>query len=153
MRNIGQTRVEQHLRDLRGFAGTGRRDEHEPIAGTEGFKNLRMDLPDGKGSVHGHCAPTTWTFNQDGGGKAALPLGGYSQAFEATHLLDPSGSCSTLHRSAELYSAVSHPVSQSCTLPGDWKFRSVGPIRHSAEYNSAIRQIENLRYTLVPDTR
>src|SRR5437867_2783519 len=104
MRNIGQARVEQHLRDLRGFAGTGRRDEHEPIAGTEGFKNLRMDLPDGKGSVQGHCAPTTWTFNQDGGGKAALPLGGYSQAFEATHHLDPRVA---VQRSI---------VAQSCTL-------------------------------------
>src|SRR5207249_4715188 len=50
-----------------------------------------------------------------------------------------------LHRSAELYSAVS----QSCTLPGGGKLRSVGPIRRSAKYNSAIQQIENLRYTPV----
>ena len=32
---------------------------------------------------------------------------------------------------------------------GDGKLRSVGPIQRSAEYNSAIRQIENLRYTPV----
>src|SRR6185503_11525155 len=43
--------------------------------------------------------------------------------------------------SAELYSAVS----QSCTLRGAGKGRRMGPIRRPAEYNSGIRQIENLR--------
>jgi hypothetical protein len=55
----------------------------------------------------------------------------------------PLGICLAPHRSAELYSAVS----QSCTLPNVGKLRRVGPILRSAEYNSAIRQIENLRYS------
>jgi hypothetical protein len=37
-------------------------------------------------------------------------------------------------------------ASQSCTLPSVGKLRRVGPIRHSAEYNSAIRQIVRLRF-------
>src|SRR5438445_13413528 len=37
-------------------------------------------------------------------------------------------------------------VSQSCTLPNVGEPRRVGPIRRSADYKSAIRQIENLRY-------
>ena len=50
--------------------------------------------------------------------------------------------CLPSHRSAELHSAAS----QSSTLPDVGERRRVGPIQSSAEYNSAIRQIENLRY-------
>ena len=75
MRNIRQARIEQHLRHLRCFAGTGRRDEHKTIAGAECFNNLRMDLPDGKGGVHCKRAPTTWTVKQ-GRWKAALTFVG-----------------------------------------------------------------------------
>jgi len=57
--------------------------------------------------------------------------------------------CSALYRSAELDSAVS----QSCTLPGEGKLANVGSIRRCAEYNSAIRQIENLRYAPAPVAR
>ena len=46
------------------------------------------------------------------------------------------------HRSAELHSAVS----QSCTLPTAGIRRRAGPIPRSADFKSAIRQIENLRY-------
>src|SRR5213593_727323 len=45
-------------------------------------------------------------------------------------------------RSAELYSAVS----QSCTLPGVVRRQRLAHVRRPAECNSAIRQIENLRY-------
>ena len=50
--------------------------------------------------------------------------------------------CLARHCSAELYSAVS----QSCTLRVAGKARRRWSIRHLAEYNSAIQQIENLRY-------
>ena len=46
-------------------------------------------------------------------------------------------------RSAELHSAVS----QICNLRRVRKGQRVGLVRHSAESNSAIRQIENLRYS------
>jgi len=46
------------------------------------------------------------------------------------------------HRSAEFHSAVS----QSCSLPTVGKRRRVGSIARSADFKSAIRQIENLRY-------
>jgi len=41
-------------------------------------------------------------------------------------------------------------VSQNCTLPDVGGRRCVGPIQRSAEYNSAIQQIENLRYESIP---
>ena len=37
-------------------------------------------------------------------------------------------------------------VSQICNLRRVGKGQRVGPVRHAAEYNSAIKQIENLRY-------
>ena len=46
-------------------------------------------------------------------------------------------------RSAELHSAVS----QICNLRRVGRGKSVGLLRHLAECNSAIQQIENLRYS------
>src|SRR6266498_1133274 len=37
-------------------------------------------------------------------------------------------------------------MAQSCTLPDVVERSCVGPKQRSAEYNAAIRQIENLRY-------
>src|SRR5438876_992651 len=48
-------------------------------------------------------------------------------------------------RSAELHSAVS----QICNLPAARYPQRVGMFERPAEYNSAIRQIENLRYGVV----
>src|ERR1051326_8788549 len=52
-------------------------------------------------------------------------------------------------RSAELQSAVS----QICNLRRVGTGRRVARIRPSAEYNSAIRQIENLRYDVLSASR
>src|SRR5439155_13507556 len=81
------------------------------------------------------------------GGIAVVP-GETGGSDEGIALIEKRAShrCSVLHRSAELYSAVSHAVAQSCTLLGDGKLRRLGPIQRSAEYNWAIRQIENLPY-------
>ena len=44
-------------------------------------------------------------------------------------------------------------VSQNCILRGSRIFQSVGNQRRLADYKSAIRQIENLRYACGPATR
>ncbi len=49
-------------------------------------------------------------------------------------------------RSADFQSAVS----QNCILPSADKFERLGIIQRSAECNSAIQQIENLRYSRIP---
>src|SRR5437667_5416520 len=58
------------------------------------------------------------------------------------------GACLAPPRSAELYSAVSRVA-----LPCVGKARRVRPIRRPAECNSAIQQIENLRYGREPAER
>src|SRR5437773_7502327 len=96
MRNIRQARVEQHLRHLCCFAGTGRRDENETIAGTECFNNLRMDPPDGKGRIHCKRAPTNWTVTQWMEVSGANICGGTTPRTSKPPLtltFSPSGNC------------------------------------------------------------
>jgi len=54
----------------------------------------------------------------------------------------PSELTASPKRSAELHFAVS----QIWNLRRGAKGQRVGPVQHPAEYNSAVRQIENLRY-------
>ena len=58
----------------------------------------------------------------------------------AVHPCPPWGEY-VLWRSAELHSAVS----QICNLRRIATGQRLGPVRHSAEYNSAIRQIKNIK--------
>jgi hypothetical protein len=44
--------VQEHLRDLGGFAGAGGGDDDEAGMVFRGTDNLGMDLPDGKGRLH-----------------------------------------------------------------------------------------------------
>jgi hypothetical protein len=48
----GQAGVEEHWGNLCGFAGTGRRDQHKPIAGLQSRNDGRMNLPDREGTLH-----------------------------------------------------------------------------------------------------
>ncbi len=49
----GEIGVEQHLGNLRGLAGAGGGDEDEAVAGAQGGHDGIVDLPDGKGFLHG----------------------------------------------------------------------------------------------------
>ena len=48
-----QPGVEEHLRHLRGFAGTGGRDQNQAVAVAQRADNVGMDLPDGKRGLRG----------------------------------------------------------------------------------------------------
>ena len=59
----GETGVEQHLRNLCGFAGTGWRDEYKTIARFQFANDGRMNLPNGKRLLHRHGTELKLEFN------------------------------------------------------------------------------------------